>query len=162
MVCPLFVVFDKKPNRPFKLTVHATNSRKNLPLTIKHQLNLCARFLCRKLLGEKYFFGVQEEICIKDIKNYQLFHDVLPKDLNDIIKVFSWIRISGTIYKKGMCAAMFHKDTGYPVFGQINFVIYRKKFDAVYFLLRMFKTIDFVQHLCSYEVIENSSEMEIY
>jgi len=109
-----------------------------LTIAIKHQLNLCARFLSRKPLGEKYSFGVQEEIYIKDIKNYQLFHDVLPKDLNDIIKIFSWIRISDTIYEKGMCVAvMFHKDTGYPAFGQINFVTYRKKFDAVYFLLRM-------------------------
>jgi len=36
---------------------------------------------------------------IKDIKNYQLFHDDLPKNL-DIIKVFSWIRISSTFIKK--------------------------------------------------------------
>jgi len=105
----------RSQTQTLKLTAHAANSRKNLSLTtaIKHQLNLCARFLSRKRwkigeksLGEKYSFGVQKEICIKDIKNYQLFHDVLSKDLNNIIKVISWIRISGTIYKKGMCIAV--------------------------------------------------------
>ncbi|XP_077275930.1 uncharacterized protein LOC143904844 [Temnothorax americanus] len=148
-------------HRPLKQAAHATNSRRNLPLTlaIKHQLNLCARFLARKPLGEKYSFGVQEKVNITDIKNHQLFRDVLPKDLNKIIKIFSWIRISGTIYKKGICVAvMFHKDTGYPVFGRINFVTYCEKSDAVYFLLCMFETVDFVEHLCSYEVIEGSSE----
>lgn len=106
-------------HRPLKLAAHATNSRKNLPLTlaIKHQLNLCARFLSRKPLGEKYSFGVEEELSIKDLKNYELFHDILPKDLNEIIKVYSWIRISGTIFKKGICVAVsFHKDTDYPVY----------------------------------------------
>ena len=113
-------------HRPLKQAAYATNSRRNLPLTlaIKHQLNLCARFLSRKPLGEKYSFGVQEEVNIKDVKNYQLFHDVLPKDINEVIKIFSWIRISGTIYKKGMCVAVtFDKDTGYPVFGRINLVM---------------------------------------
>lgn len=78
-------------HRPLKQTAHVANSRRNLPLTlaIKHQLNLCARFLSRKPLGQKYSFGVQEKISIKDIENYQLFRDVLPKDLNEIIKVFS-------------------------------------------------------------------------
>lgn len=148
-------------HRPLKQATHATNSRKNLPLTlaIKHQLNLCARLLCRKPLGEKYSFGVQEEVSIKDIKNFELFHNVLPKDLNEVIKVFSWIKISGTIYKKEMCVAVtFHKDTGYPVFGRINFLTYCKKSDAVYFLLSMFETVDFVEHLCSYEVIEDFSQ----
>lgn len=148
-------------HRPLKLAAHATNSRKNLPLTlaIKHQLNLCARFLSRKPLGEKYSFGVEEELSIKDLKNYELFHDILPKDLNEIIKVYSWIRISGTIFKKGICVAVsFHKDTDYPVFGRINFVTYCEKSDAVYFLLCMFETVHFVEHLCSYEVIEGSSE----
>jgi len=100
----------RSQTQTLKLTAHAANSRKNLSLTtaIKHQLNLCARFLSRKRwkIGEKYSFGVQKKICIKDIKNYQLFHDVLSKDLNNIIKVISWIRISGTIYKKGMCIAV--------------------------------------------------------
>ncbi|KMQ89723.1 hypothetical protein RF55_10617 [Lasius niger] len=148
-------------HRPFKQAAHATNSCRNLPLTlaIKHQLNLCARFLSGKPLGEKYSFGVQEEVSTKDIKNYQLFRNVLPKNLNEIIKISSWIRISGTIYKEGMCVAVtFHKDTGYPVFGRINFVTYCEKSDAVYFLLYMFETVDFVEHLCSYEVIEGSSE----
>lgn len=77
------------------------------------------------------------------------------------MKIFSWIRISG-IYKKGMCVAvMFHKDTGYPVFGRINFITYCEKSDAVYFLLCMFETVDFVEHLCSYEVIEGTW-VEIY
>lgn len=51
---------------------------------------------------------------------------------------------------------MFHKDTGYPVFGRINFVTYCEKSDDVYFLLYMFETVNFVEHLCSYEVIEGS------
>ncbi|XP_011879293.1 PREDICTED: uncharacterized protein LOC105568321, partial [Vollenhovia emeryi] len=148
-------------HRPLKQAAHATNSRRNLPLTlaIKHQLNLCARFISQKPLGEKYCFGVKEEVSIRDSKNYQSFRDILPKDLDEIINVFSWIRIAGTIYKKEMCVAVtFHKDTGYPVFGRINLITYCKKSNAVYFLLCMFETVDFVEHLCSYEVIEGSSE----
>jgi len=57
--------------------------------------------LFRKPLDEKYSFEIEEKIKedIKDIKNYQLFHDDLSKNL-DIIKVFSWIRISSTFIKK--------------------------------------------------------------
>lgn len=58
-----------------------------------------------------------------------------------------------------MCVAVtFHEDTGYPVFGRINFVTYCEKSDTVYFLLHMFDTVDFVEYLCSYEVIEGISE----
>lgn len=69
---------------------------------------------------------------IKDIKNYQLFHDDLPKNL-DIIKVFSWIRISSTFIKKEYVQLQCFRDTGYPVFGKINFITYYEKSDVVYF-----------------------------
>ncbi|XP_011858410.1 PREDICTED: uncharacterized protein LOC105555968, partial [Vollenhovia emeryi] len=49
---------------PFKQAARATNSRRNLPLTlaIKHQLNICARFLSKQPLGDKFSFGVSEEV----------------------------------------------------------------------------------------------------
>lgn len=62
---PVYCLRWEAKHRPLKQAPHATNSRKNLPLTlaIKHQLNLCARLLCQKPKDEKYSFGVEEKVC---------------------------------------------------------------------------------------------------
>lgn len=141
-------------HRPFKQAARATNSRKNLPLTlaIKHQLNIYARFLSKQPLGDKFSFGASKEVNVINIKNYILFRHVLPSDINEKITIFSWVRIFGTLFKKGMCVAVTYNEDNLPIFGQIEFITYCKKLNNVFFLLIMFHTIDYDEHFCCFEV----------
>lgn len=142
-------------HRPFKQAARATNSRKNLSLTlaIKHQLNICARFLSKRPLNDNTFsFGRIEEVNTISIDNYNLFSDVLPSDINEKITICSWVTIFGTLFKKGMCVAVTYNEDDLPVFGEIQFVIYCKKLNNVFFILTMFHTITYDEHLSCYEV----------
>lgn len=58
-------------HKPFKQAARATNSRRNLPLTlaIKHQLNICARFLSKRSFDDKLFLRVSEDFNVTNIEN---------------------------------------------------------------------------------------------
>lgn len=152
-------------HRPFKQAARATNSRRNLPLTlaIKHQLNVCARFLSKRFLSDKFSFGVSEEVNVLNIKNNIFLNHVLPPNINKKITIFLWVRIFGTLFKKTMCVAVRYNEDNLPIFGQIEFIIYRTELNNVFFLLTMymFDTISYDEHLCSFEV-HKKKRMVIY
>lgn len=106
-------------HRSFKQTARATNSRRNFPLTlaIKHQLDICARFLSKQSLDDKFYFGVSEEINVIDIENNIVFRHILPSYFNEKLTMLSWIRIFGTLFKKDMCVAVRYNENNLPIFG---------------------------------------------
>lgn len=141
-------------HRPvIKQVAKATTCRKNLPLTIakKYSLSLSARFLSRQGF-QKNLIVYSEETLLIDCYNYNDFQYILPAGLENSM-VVKEATIYNTKYKKNMVFAINYVQD-LPLFGLLHWIVKPQLINGnVGFILSVFRTVGFNNHLHCYEVI---------
>lgn len=140
-------------HRSLTIPAHATESRRNISRTvaIHHQLNLCHRFKSKVSILPETVFGPFVEISLDDFEN-----DSFVKSLPDYVKSSScllspnWIDLKGSRYKPGMVLLLSINNSGGPVFGVLECIIFVN--DEIIFIFSYLTTLGLYEHVHAYEV----------
>ncbi|KAJ1518949.1 hypothetical protein ONE63_011437 [Megalurothrips usitatus] len=146
--------FEAKHKEGKKVARNSKN-RLNLPLTVanRHQLKVASRFLCGRGLVPTFEYTHLARISLFNIKQYSLFHSVVPSEhLADT----AWdtvrsLQLNGVIYSVGSVVVTAMHAPNNPVFGEIHTIQIMSNNNAN-FVLKMYKTLKFDEHVFAYLV----------
>ena len=141
-------------HRTLLIPAHATMSRKQITLTvaIKHQLNMCYRFMSKQSILKTVEAGPGDYLDLYSLKKFVCLKKHLPDPiLSAASACFSpnWVNVKGTTYKPGMVLLTDVSDLG-PVFGKIEFILMAG--DSVAFVITYLLNLGFDQHVHAFEI----------
>ncbi|KAJ1523120.1 hypothetical protein ONE63_001013 [Megalurothrips usitatus] len=140
-------------HRSLTIPAHATESRRNICLTvaIQHQLNLCHRFMSKVSILPQTELGPCSELLISDFDN-ETFVNSLP-DCIRTLKCFlspEWVQLKGTEYRPAMVLLLGISDCGGPCFGVLEAIISHST--GLVFIHSCIDLVGFDEHVHGYEV----------
>lgn len=129
-------------HRLLKQTAKSVTCRKNLlhTLSLKQQLRMSNRFLCKKGFEKKIEFGPRYSIPENILKKFELSKNVVG---------VSWININNIIYRKD-----FSIQFSETQFAQIKYMLTNE--GNIYFLLKPLETVGFAEHVQAFQIKTNS------
>jgi hypothetical protein len=137
--------FEAK-HKELKTSSNASCSRRNITYTIatKHQLKYANRLLSNR--------GFEDTKKVGPVKPVD-YSEELPVILTINSCTTSWVNISGVLYKKNVVVILQVVDF-LPQFGVITNIFVNS--NTTYFVVKVFKTIYFDDHLCGYAVEDDN------
>ena len=139
----------------FKQIGHVNCNFRNIPLSLasKHQMQLCYTQNSMKSIQEsEEEIGPGNATVLASMENGEVLSDLLNGyPLFDDVFVTSWIKISGTTYRKGMIMVIKGcTDEHDPTFGKIHEVLVLAECEVKLIIEKWF-TVGFSRHLHAYE-----------
>lgn len=121
-------------------------------LSLKHQMQLCHRFVCNEGFSQRLSHGpFISKLCF--VNNYDNFKFLLPMSCDDCYCV-SWIRLYGTRYEINNFINIQTYDS--PVFGNIKYIVIDKS-KNVFFLYYKFIDICYYEHYGAFNAKESTN-----
>ena len=154
-VANLSCIRPEGKHRQLKQSAVTNMSRIDLSYSVgvKHQLQLCSRFLANESIMPKLEIGSIQELSLFEHERYFEFLPTLPDTLRDVNEVLSptWVNYKSTHYTKNMVLITDRDETlWWPVFSKIEFILMDG--DLPLFICSKFQNIGFSDHYHGYEV----------
>lgn len=144
--------FEAK-HKQLKSFAKVTSSRLNpsYTLALKHQLNLCYRFVCAE--GFSYRFQHNTKVSkLTEVSDYLIIKNVLHVDMvHDDLYIVSWVEIHGTRYETNnvICTNIYERS-----FGKIRYIICNERKELL-FVCEQLSVLSFNRHKSAYKILEN-------
>lgn len=150
MTCMRFEGKHKKIKENSKICTTRINS--SFTLALRHQLQLCYRFLCNEGFANHMLLGtVISKLHL--ISTYECFRKLLPCDTFQNYDCVNWIIINGIKYNINAVLCINNNEIN-PVYGKVKHVIISPSIRDVFFLYTKMITVCHCHHLSAFEVKE--------
>lgn len=128
-----------------------TRINPSFTLALRHQLQLCYRFLDNEGLADHISLGaVISKLHL--INNYERFKKLLPCDTFKDYDVVKWIILNGVKYYIDAVICVNNNSVNF-VFGKVKYIIINTS-KSIFFLYNKLITVSYHGHLCAFEIIE--------
>lgn len=149
MTCTRFEAKHMQIKENSKICKTRVNS--SFTLAVKHQLQLCYRFLCNQGLTDDISIGtIVSKLHL--ISNYGRLQNLLPHDSFNDYDCITWIIINGNKYDLNSVICIRSNDNEYT-FAKIKYIIVSPS-KHVFFLYTIMITVCYNRHFCAFEVNE--------
>ncbi|XP_066595388.1 uncharacterized protein [Prorops nasuta] len=130
-------------------------SRRNPAYTIalKHQLQLCSRFLSDEGFSDRITIGPISKCTLLKSKDYNSFKSILPI-LSDEYLITSCVTINGTRYAPNLIV-LLNSSSIIPTFGRIQYIICNNQ--EVFFVVKKLQVVSSVMHYQAFQIIETNN-----
>lgn len=127
-----------------------TRVNPSFTLSLKHQLQLCYRFLCNQGFTDDISVGtIVSKLYV--MSNYDCLRNLLPHDSFKDYECITWIIINGNKYDLNSIICISNDNE--PAFAKVKHIVISPS-KEVFFLYTTLITVCHNRHLCAFEVYE--------